>query len=125
MIYITEHKEEKLIMASVREIHNQAMAIFNQAEEIARLDPDDYTLTELYYKSCLRDVEAARQLEPIIESEPTRAILFISAASLALRAKKLKLAEELIGEGLQGIPNHFHSQEMQKLLKQVTREQVI
>jgi len=107
-------------MVTVRELHNQAMALFNLAEERARQNPDDTTLTELYYKSCLKDSEAANQIEPKENSEPTRSILFISAASLALRAKELRLAEQLACDGLRGYPAPFHRRELHTLLEQAT-----
>ena len=105
-------------MATTRELHEQAMKIFNQAEELSRQNPQDTALAELFYKSCLKDVEAVHMIEPKEENEPSRAILFISAASLALRAKDLRLAEQLACDGLRGFPSDFHRQELFALLEQ-------
>ena len=57
-------------MPATKELHNQAMRILNQAEELYRQNPEDTALAELYYKSCLKDVEAAHMIEPKEENEP-------------------------------------------------------
>ena len=111
-----------LVMATVRELHRQAMVLLDQAEDLARRNPYDPALAELYSKSCSKEAEAASLIDPKDGNEPTRAILFISAASLALRAKEPRLAERLACDGLRGYPSPFHRRELHALLEQATLE---
>lgn len=98
------------------------MALFNRAEALARHNPDDPALPEIYYGACLKEIEAANKIPPEEASEPTRSILFISAATMALRARNVSLAERLACDGLRGYPGPFHRRELHTLLEQATLE---
>lgn len=45
------------------------------------------------------EIEAAKKLPPVAESEPTRSILYRAAASLAYQARDYKIALQLIEKG--------------------------
>ena len=90
-------------MTSVSELHDKAMelaqdALVNrdrgQVDEARRQSAEAMEL----------EAEAASQLENDPATEPTRSILYQSAASLATDAGLLDRAERLIAEGLAGTP---------------------
>lgn len=108
-------------MTSVRELHNEAMRLaqlalvarqhgeYDRAQEIARQAYD-----------CER--KAAHLVPEGESSEPTRSILFRSAASLAYQCKELSAAQRLIAKGLSGYPPHQTERELKELYEQVTFE---
>lgn len=90
-------------MASVRELHNLAMTLAQQAmvareagnlEEAGRLAREAFEV----------EAQAADILEREEASEPTRSILYRSAASLAFQAKDFAAAQRLVAKGLAGYP---------------------
>ena len=74
---------------TVRSLHHEAMAAYSQED---------------FATAARLEAEAARMIEPLPESEPTRGILFVSAASIALRVPDFALAESLAADGLKGFP---------------------
>ncbi len=82
-----------------RQLHNQAMQLAEKAY-LARLR-GKRAQAEIYASEALRlEALAARALPPTPESEPTRSILFRSAAWLALQANRYDQALRLAQEGL-------------------------
>ena len=76
---------------------------------------------------CIRDrrqayeneLGAANQLRDPSSPEPTRSILFRSAASLAVDCNELREAERLIGIGLSGNPPPDIAEELRDLFEKV------
>ncbi len=113
-------------MPTVRELHHEAMESFNCGQ---------------YHRASLLEIQAATKIPAKKTNEPTRSILYISAASIvlkvaALKAKALKarpgLARALLPDlrldyrcagalarcGLCGFPGEFHRRELRILGKQ-------
>jgi len=90
-------------MSTTEEIHSKVSALIYQGD---------------YIEACLYETAAAFGIEPLTENEPTRSMLFIGAASLALKARRLDLARYIASNGLKGKPSAFHSRELSSLLFQ-------
>ncbi len=80
-------------MQDVNELHRQAMALVDQAEEAKRNGFTDkyleFTRDALRYES-----EAAWEIAGEIALEPSRSVLFRSAATLAIECHELRVAEK-------------------------------
>jgi hypothetical protein len=105
-------------MKSIEQLHTEAM---NFAEEAFILKYKEYVdeADKLFKKALLLEQEAAGQLPLCEDSEPTRSILYRSAASLALNTKEYDLSERLIAMGLSGFPPHDIKEELKILYEDV------
>jgi hypothetical protein len=105
-------------MEIIKDLHQKAM---NLAEEafIAQRNGDDIRANELFSKSLSFEQQAAEQLPLNIESEPTRSILYRSAASLAYNCKEYELADRLIAIGLSGYPPVDIKEELKNLYEDI------
>jgi hypothetical protein len=83
------------------DIHDRAMAIVDRAREAQRTG-DKKSCVELLRTAYRLEQQAARSLEPVPESEPTRTVLFRSASSLAFQAEDYHEACSLAFDGLSG-----------------------
>jgi len=103
----------------VIKLHNEAM---NLAELAAvakvkgNIEQADILLREAYEN----EVKAAELLIDLSSPEPTRSILFRSAASLAIDCNHLREAEKLIGLGLSGSPPSDIADELRDLFEKVS-----
>lgn len=105
-------------MTTVRELHEQAMT-FAQNALVLRERGKHAEAIELARQATALEVKAASVLEKTREDEPTRSILYQSAASLALQSEQLELAERLIADGLSGFPQPRLRHELKALLDRV------
>lgn len=108
-------------MTTVRELHTRAMELAQQAI-LARSHGEVRAAIELAGQACELEEQAARQIPTTSEAEPTRSILFRSAASLAYQAKDFGRAHRLIIQGLSGYPTAQTQQELSNLFDQVRFE---
>ena len=83
------------------DIHDRAMAIVDQAREAERAG-DKRRRIDLLRDAYELEQQAARSLNPVPESEPTRTVLFRSASSLAFQAEDYQEACNLAFDGLTG-----------------------
>jgi len=109
-------------MSNFRELHDKAMSLAQLAlvaREKGERDKAEALAVEAYkYES------KAADLIPIEESsEPTRSILYSSAASLAYQGKKFDIALQLIAKGLCGYPSPQVKEELKVLWEQVNFEE--
>jgi hypothetical protein len=81
------------------DIHDRAMAIVDQAREAERTG-DKKRRAALLRAAYHLEQQAARSLEPVPESEPTRTVLFRSASSLAFQVEDYQEACNLVFDGL-------------------------
>jgi hypothetical protein len=89
------------------DIHDSAMILADEAAEARRRGDDERWILKLR-EAYRREEQAARLLEPIAESEPTRTILFRSASSMAFRSGDYQEACNLAYDGLSaGSPEEF------------------
>jgi len=108
-------------MSKVRELHNKAMELA-QLALIAR-HKGEFDKAELLARQAYESEANAAELIPDEKaSEPTRSILYRSAASLAYQCKEFKIAQRLIAKGLSGFPPDQIEQELKELYEQVNYE---
>ncbi len=100
---------------TVNNLHTRAMDVAETAF-LHRFRGNDTAAHELFVEAYHLEKEAALQLEHQYEAEPTRSVLFRSAASLALNAGNFEEAERMIFKGLLGDPPTEIADEMRDLL---------
>ena len=105
-------------MQDVNELHRQAMALVDQAEEAKRNGSTDKYL-ELTRDALRYESEAAWKIAGEIALEPSRSVLFRSAATLAIESQELRVAEQLIAAALAGQPPTEIAEELRDLLEDV------
>jgi hypothetical protein len=72
-----------------------------------------------FLQACDLELKSAYLVEKLRENEPSRSMLFLGAASLAFQGEDFKLAERLIGEGLNGYPPDNVKEILRKMLSSV------
>ena len=83
----------------------------------------DILAARLLYKEAYElEAEAAKLIAVTPESEPTRSILYLSAASLAAEAKEFNGAIKLIADGLRGFPPLHIEEDLKDLYEKVNYE---
>lgn len=100
------------------EIHREAMELADQAY-LARLHGDSDKGKELLRKAFEKEREAANMMISDYDKEPTRSVLYRSAASLAIDCGEVREAERLISSALVGNPPDEIASELRDLLEQV------
>ena len=105
-------------MTDVRDIHQRAMNLVDEAQ-LAKIRGEDHRYVELTTQALALESEAAWALMGDLALEPTRSILFRSAASLALEIQKPREAERLISAALAGTPPEEIADELRDLLEDV------
>ncbi len=105
-------------MNPIKQLHREAMDFFDQAE-VARMMGRTEDLPALLLRAYEKEREAASLVKDRLELEPTRSVLFRSAAALAKRCDKFREAEQLIGLGLAGNPPHEIAEELRNLFEEL------
>ena len=105
-------------MQSIEDLHIEAMNIAEEAF-IAQRRGNNNIATDLFQKALDLEQRAAEHLPLSTESEPTRSILYRSAASLAFNLKDYELADRLIARGLSGYPPKDIKEELKNLYEDV------
>lgn len=109
-------------MSTSRELHNKAMNLAQLAlvaREKGEFDKAEALAIEAYeYETRAADIIPLKE-----SSEPTRSILYSSAASLAYQGKKFDVALNLIAKGLSGYPPLQVKEELKTLWGQVNFEE--
>jgi len=100
---------------SFLDLHDRAMAIVDEARQAER-NGDRKEFIELLRTACNLEQQAARSLEPLPESEPTRTVLFRSASSLAFQAEDYQQACTLAFDGLTGSSPEEHAAELLEIV---------
>jgi len=108
-------------MKSVRELHDKAIELA-QLALVARQSGDLSKAENLAYQAYEYEVQAADLVPEGKSSEPTRSILYRSAASLAYQCKEFQIAQRLIAKGLSGYPPPQIEQELKDLYEQINFE---
>ena len=105
-------------MEKVNVLHLKAMEFADQAAEARRAgDLDAYK--RLTGNALKHEAQAAWEAAPNHDFEPTRSVLFRSAATLAVECGELRTAEQLIGAALSGRPPPEIAEELRDLLEDV------
>lgn len=104
-------------MASLLEIHNKAMDMAESATILQNNHNQEEALI-LFHQALELEKQAAQKLATAWDKEPTRSVLYRSAASLALDCKDFREAERLIASALIGNPPSEIAEELRNLLEQ-------
>jgi hypothetical protein len=105
-------------MNEVTRLHHEAMSFVDQS--IAnKLRGEAEIASVLLRKGFEKEKEAATLIASHTSLEPTRSVLFRSAASLALECDEIREAEILISTALSGSPPEEIADELRDLLEQV------
>ncbi len=108
-------------MSTVRELHDKAMTLAHLAM-VARHNQEWDRAETLARQAYEHEVQAAELIPESQMSEPTRSILYRSAASLAYQCKEFAIAQRLIAKGLSGYPPSQVEQELKDLYEQINFE---
>lgn len=104
-------------MSTISELHDRAMELADQAFLARRRGNTDHAI-ELTRKALEQEIAATKLLEQNADAEPTRSVLYRSAASLAIDCGELREAERLIAAALSGEPPVEIAEELRDLLEQ-------
>lgn len=105
-------------MTSISEFHDKAMDFADQAYIARRHGNADLAL-DLTQKALELEIAATDFVKNDLASEPTRSVLYRSAASLALECGDIRQSEKLIAIALSGNPPVEIAEELRDLLEQV------
>jgi len=105
-------------MPDVNNLHQKAMSLVDEAH-LARLNGSEEHYLELTTAAFNFEAKAAWALAFDLKLEPTRSVLFRSAASLALEIRNPREAERLISAALAGTPPDEIANELRDLLEDV------
>ena len=103
--------------SAVKIWHDKAMSLSQEAL-VLKLK-GQFGFVDMYAEAFGYEQKAAMFFLNMLENEPTRAILFRSAASLAIQCHKFSEAERLIDIGLSGNPTKIMTEELKELQTQV------
>lgn len=103
----------------VRAFHDKAMEL----AQAAYVEADSGKARELNEAAFLNEREAAELLRETHDLEPSRSVLYRSAATLAVRCGNLAEAERLARIGLSGNPPKEIANELRDVLRQIHRPQ--
>ena len=105
-------------MSQIKELHEEAMYLAEMAV-VTKLKGDLERANQLFRQAYESEAKAARLMPDEPSPEPTRSILYRSAASLALDCNEYREAERLIALGLAGQPPEEIAIELRDLFDKV------
>lgn len=105
-------------MSDLKTIHREAMEQTDLALT-ARLQGDQVNAFLHFHRAYSLEAQAAAALMNRLDAEPTRSVLFRSAATLALDCKLIAEAEKLVCAALIGNPPEQLADELRDLLEQI------
>ena len=108
-------------MNEINKFHDEAMNLAERAV-VAKVKGNLQQAHELLRKAYENEARAAYLLIDVSSPEPTRSVLFRSAASLAIDCNELREAEKLIAIGLSGNPPPDISKELRGMIKSHGRQ---
>ncbi len=103
--------------SAVKIWHDKAMDLSQEALVLKLKGQSGFV--DMYAEAFEYEQKAAMFFLNRLENEPTRAVLFRSAASLAIQCRKFSEAERLIEIGLSGHPSKIMTDELKELQAQV------
>jgi hypothetical protein len=105
-------------VSDLKSIHREAMEQTDLALA-ARQQGDEVNALVYFHKAYQLEAQAANAFANRLDAEPTRSVLFRSAATLALDCKLLPEAEKLVCTALIGNPPEQIGDELRDLLEQI------
>jgi hypothetical protein len=103
-----------------KELHRAAMRHAQEAY-MAVLNGDTAAALPLYEQAFLLEQQAAHHFILALEQEPTRSVLFRSAANLAFKCQKYEDAKKMVYFGLAGNPPQEIAEELMDVYQRVTQ----
>ena len=104
-------------MTTVNDLHPQAMDLADEAFRL--LHKNEERARELFLQALHLEKQAASLLLPTEDTEPSRSILYRSAAWLAYNVQDYKAAEQLVAHGLSGFPPEEIREELLNLYEDI------
>lgn len=108
-------------MTSINKLHDEAMDFVDRAF-IARRKGNIENALSFTRRAYELETQAAELLRDDLSAEPSRSVLYRSAASLAMECGETREAEKLISIALIGEPPYEIAEELRNLLEQVNFE---
>lgn len=105
-------------MSQVETLHTRAMDLAEEAF-VAQKKGDEERALSLFHKALELEQRAAELLPLGRDAEPTRSILYRSAAALAYHSKDYETAERMIASGLAGFPAPEIKEELKNLYEDI------
>ena len=103
---------------NTKQAHSEAMKYLQEAI-ITQEMGNDVSASSLFEKAFVLEKEAALYLVNDFENEPTRSVLFRSAANLAMDCHNYKEAQEMVNHGLAGYPPPEIAEELRDIYEKV------
>lgn len=107
-----------MVDLNTKQVHRKAM-IMAQDAYVSLSQGDEETACRLYEEAFKLEKEAALSFSFEETKEPTRSVLFRSAATLAMKCKKYRDAEKMVALGLAGNPPSEIANELRDLYEDV------
>jgi len=104
---------------NTKQLHQEASMAVQQAI-VLRAQEEEEAAHKLFTKAFELEKQAALSLLTDFDNEPTRSVLFRSAASLAMNCKKYREAEKLAAQGLAGDPPQKIMNQLRELYQQIS-----
>jgi hypothetical protein len=104
--------------ANTLQVHRKGM-ILAQDAHVAQFKGDEATALHLFSDAFDLERTAALDLKSDFAKEPTRSVLFRSAASLAMNCGRFEEGEEMIAMGLAGNPPREIAEELKDVSKKI------
>ena len=101
-----------------KKVHREAMILMQNAL-VAEVKGDNITALRLFSAAFDLERAAALDLTNALEKEPTRSVLFRSAASLAMNCGRFEEGEAMIALGLLGNPPRDIADELRDVAKKI------
>lgn len=105
-------------MSQIQELHKQAMDLAEMAQ-VAKLRNNSALAAQLSRQAFEKERLAAELILNDLTAEPTRSILYRSAATLAIDCGEIHSAERLIAVALSGNPPTEIAEELKDLFVQI------
>ncbi|GCL34932.1 hypothetical protein Desac_0621 [Sphaerospermopsis reniformis] len=105
-------------MSQIQELHKQAMDLAEMAQ-VAKLRNNSDLAAQLSRQAFEKERLAAELITNDLTAEPTRSILYRSAATLAIDCGEIHSAERLIAVALSGNPPTEIAEELKDLFVQI------
>ena len=103
-------------MTDAQSLHRKAMEFVDESE----FSPNKEQKQESLLKALELETQAANTLKDRDDCEPTRSILYNSAAQIAVRANLLDEAKVLALSGLSGTPPEYIATQLEAILEDKT-----
>ena len=100
------------------EVHRKGMLLAQDAH-VAQFRGDEATALRLFSAAFDLERAAALDLTDALDKEPTRSVLFRSAASLAMNCGRFEEGEAMIALGLSGNPPRDIADELRDVAKKI------